>query len=290
MYKKYLELILFLIIVTGLTLLCIKFGPRNPDYKILQPVKDIRVDSMEIAKTTIVQGETLQIDATIYNASRDKQSTSTAVYMIAGDKIYDGSNADYISNKHITDIAPKTSEKIQWQIPLYFPAGEYRFMVGLHSFNNGVDKFAEDYWYKKSITINKPLNDLDTITGEDQNQNGITYITDSIFRPSQAGSTQDMFASFRVNNNGPAKNIVAGVYIIDKNKTYTSHNQDLSFAPQTKEILSGSNEIFEWSEAATLPPGEYRIMYWIHYLNESSQEIWIQDYWLPGYFYVENNE
>lgn len=256
-------------------------GQNSQTFDFFPKYKDIYSDNLQVNSVNLTQGDSLNTSFTVYNTSDKEKGVATGVFLVNSNKKYDGSVVDYASQKQETIIKPKDTKNFSWKIPANLDPGNYKMLYWVHQIIDGAETVLEDNWYQREIKIS-PNPSLNTIKGEESSMDQGFVIHDLLISPKHLQTGKKLSLSYRiVNNESGTEEMVSGVFLLEKNKKYTGADLDQVLPSQKATIQSGRSSLFQYDEAINMKPGDYRILIWLHRINQSKEEV-VFDYWAPG--------
>ncbi len=83
-------------------------------------------------------------------------------------------------------------------------------------------------------------------------------------------------------NNGLAdKNMLAGVFLLDQNKTYGHANIDYASRSRDATLKPSESIKLTWEIPIYIDPGQYKLLAWLHNIKDGNEEV-AEDSWYPG--------
>lgn len=266
--------------------LAFSIDKKYPGVAVFPKYKDVYVDDMSVSSNEISQGDALTTSISVYNNTEKDEELAVGVYIIKSDKVYDGSNVDYASQKQQYVVGSKSSKKSEWKIPVVLDPGQYKILFWLHQFDEGAERVVEDSWYPKIVNVisgQKP----DSIRGEESNADQGLLMSGLLIKPVKLEKSGRLAVSYRVMNNFDQNvSIETGVYLIDKDKQYKGDNVDQVLPKKATSIAARKYKIFTYDADISLPAGEYKVLIWLHKMTGDKSEV-VFDYWAPGNIIVE---
>lgn len=285
--KNLTALLIVLCVVTLSLGISSSLGQNSQTFDFFPKYKDIYSDNLQVNSVNLTQGDSLDTSFTVYNMSDKEKGVSTGVFLVNSNKKYDGSVVDYASQKQEAIIKSKDTKNFSWKIPANLDQGNYKMLYWVHQMIDGAETVLEDNWYQREIQIS-PNPSLNTIKGEESSKDQGFVIHDLLISPKRLQIGKKLSLSYRiVNNESDTGKMVSGVFLLEKNKKYTGADLDQVLPSQKATIQSGGSSLFQYDETINMKPGEYRILIWLHRINQSKEET-VFDYWAPGNIIVEN--
>lgn len=273
-----------LLIVAASSLVSAKY----PD--LFVPEKsEIVLRKVDVQNKEVKRGEDMDLAFSLFNNTNQPQHVIAGFFMLKEGVVYDGVNLDYVSRKQQADLGIKESKDFTWQVPIYIEPGNYKIMIWIHDFKDGAENVVKDYWYPELIQIKEPEQKITSIEGDSINPGTDYYLSGLKISPQTISSNQPLNVEYDIAiNSKKDKELVTGIFLIDKNKKYDGENIDYIFKAQKKEISNDNKIHFSYQEKINLPKGEYRVLIWIHKIIDGKEEL-VEDYFAPGEIEVTDN-